>query len=216
MASAIQDLEVSVSGCCLVIKNVNVANPNVDEKYMLANITRVVPVTSLGFGTRNASTNQRKHSGAQYDDLLKLSIRFNDGSPELEFQIQRVSNQAGWTADKAGLQQASDDICQWIEDCHSGGGGAAGGATEATLAAYTALYSGEDTPGGQDLAGNIINLAAATYSSFTIVIEAGTATFGGLTYNVGTYDFPARPFRTVAASTIDGTNVTVGKIITMG
>lgn len=178
MASAIQDLEVSVSGCCLVVRNVNPTTPNVTEIYNLTNIVRVVPTTNLGFGTRNTSTNQRKHRGAQYDDLLKITIQFTDGSPDFEFQIQRVSNQVTWTADVAGVQQAVDDICQWITDCHSGGGGA-GGATEATLAAYTALFSGEDTPGGQDLAGNIINLAAATYSSFSIVIEEGTATFGG-------------------------------------
>jgi len=210
---AVRSLEVSVSGCCIVTRNVNLVDPNITSIYNLMNVKGVVPVHEIGYATRNANTNQRRIP-YDFDDKLMAVVDFIGDTPPLEIEIQRVSNQPGWTADKAGLQQAVDDICSWITSCSSGGSGS-GGATEATLAAYAALFSGEDTPGGQDLAGVTVNLSAGTYSSFTIIIEAGTADFGGLTYNPGTYSFPARPFKTVAASSIDGTSCTVGKIITM-
>ena len=64
-----------------------------------------------------------------YTDLLLLTVEFTSREADLTFDLASVTNQAGWTLNKAGCIQAEADIRGWAAS--SGGGG--GDATEATL-----------------------------------------------------------------------------------
>lgn len=55
-----------------------------------------------------------------YPSMLKVDIYFHDVNMQrLSFDIQSIANQAGWTADLAGLTQAIDDINGWITTANS-------------------------------------------------------------------------------------------------
>ncbi len=52
-----------------------------------------------------------------YDTMLVISIQHKGGGDRIlktDFDIQQVQNQAGWTADQAGLNQAASDIAGWL------------------------------------------------------------------------------------------------------
>ena len=69
------------------------------------NIVTVVSVALKNLQTIN--------SAAPRDEEYMIYINLADGLNE-KFDIQDVTNQAGWTHDDAGLQQAASDIAQAI------------------------------------------------------------------------------------------------------
>ena len=93
-------------------------------------VKQVTGFIQLGFGTRD-STNLRKNP-VRETDTINLVISFHDenNTSPIQYDIQYVNNQAGWTADLAGLQQAIDDVNSWCGDSSSPPGGLA---TESTL-----------------------------------------------------------------------------------
>jgi hypothetical protein len=113
-------------------------------------VCAVVSITSgpgdiVGFASRDAVTNQRRHK-FKYDDMLRIIIEFQGaGQSKMDFNIQDVTNQPGWTPDPAGLAQALVDINAWVATCSDGSGGPGSGATEATLQALlTATQAHQD------------------------------------------------------------------------
>lgn len=67
-------------------------------------------------GKVEASTPHRH----KYPSRLAVIIETHgDDQPNIEFDIQDVTNQAGWTANQAGLLQAVTDISTWLQ---TGGG----------------------------------------------------------------------------------------------
>lgn len=42
-----------------------------------------------------------------------LCVQILSLNSELSFPLSDITNQAGWTADQAGLNQATLDICSW-------------------------------------------------------------------------------------------------------
>lgn len=49
----------------------------------------------------------------RFDDIIMVRIAISDGT-HFEFDLQEVTNQAGWTHDLAGQQQCVDDINTWL------------------------------------------------------------------------------------------------------
>lgn len=65
-----------------------------------------------------------------YTDLIELTIDFVDQTyPALTFDIQDITNQAGWTANQAGLDAATADINSWITSATGGGSSTPGSVT---------------------------------------------------------------------------------------
>jgi len=130
MASSIKNIEISKVGATIEMLVVNAVKPNVPECYALTGIKSVVPTYNLGIG-RNGIVNPTTYP---FTDQLMITVNFHNehANPPIVFDIQTVSNQAGWTPNTAGLLQAKIDICGWITSVAPGGGGGAL-ATEATL-----------------------------------------------------------------------------------
>jgi len=134
MASKTQTLEIESSGAFLRTRMTQGATGDVGqwEYYRLCSITSITGNPEAGFAAL-LPTNQKRNPYA-YEDMLKVVIEF-DGThqPDLVFDVQDVSNQAGWTADETGLAQALTDIKGWVDACCCASGGGGGGeATETT------------------------------------------------------------------------------------
>ncbi len=114
---SLKQIEISLVDCCIAIRNVNPTLANSLEYYNIANIKSVVPIFVPGFGVRQADNN-RLHP-YPFDDKIEIEINFiaESQAPPINFDIQAISNQVGWTADQAGLDQALSDICGWICTC---------------------------------------------------------------------------------------------------
>ncbi|PHS05101.1 MAG: hypothetical protein COA88_12835 [Kordia sp.] len=183
---SIKQVDISLVGCCIQVKNVNPNNSY--ENYNLLNVKSVVPTFLSGYGTRSASTNQRKNP-YHHDDKIILAITFigESGEPSLQFDIQDVSNQPGWTANIAGLDQATADVCSWIAACIAAGGGGGGDATEATLSSLEQKTAGSLVNVDHDqvviayvVAGNGIGeILTATYKLATVTVATLTNTYDG-------------------------------------
>lgn len=141
-----KQINIDFVGCCLEVETIDALNPNVPERYFAHAIKSVVPLYQAGIGARQPD-NQRQTT-YPYDDRKQIVINFFDenGTSPLTIDLEAVANQAGWTLDLAGLNQACVDICTWITNCISASGGGGGGlATEATLSAVlTAVQNHQD------------------------------------------------------------------------
>ena len=123
-----QTLEVALSGGSIAIRMTNGAVGAVGqwEYYPLCNVISITGNPQLGYAVRNAQ-NQLSHR-YPHDDMLQVVVELKgEQQVPIRFDIQDVTNQAGWTADPAGLAQAILDIKTWVEDCCCGAG--SGGAT---------------------------------------------------------------------------------------
>lgn len=87
---------------------------NVAQYHKLSGIKSIVPVIQIG--VRSVQSDGSLTNTYPYEDKIQVIINFtdeNESSP-IKFDVQDVSNQAGWTADKAGLDQAVADINGWV------------------------------------------------------------------------------------------------------
>ena len=122
-----QSLEVSLIGNSIAQRHSD-TDKGVVGQWEYNPVCAVVSITSgpgdiVGFATRDVVTNQRRHK-FKYDDMLRIIIEFEGaGQSKMDFNIQDVTNQAGWTPDPAGLAQALLDINGWVALCAGGGGG---------------------------------------------------------------------------------------------
>lgn len=92
-------------------------------------VCRIVSITGnvqIGFGARDPQTNQQKNR-YRFVDMLRVIVEL-DGQhqPDIDFDLNQVTNQAGWTLDEAGVNQAIADINAWAALC----GGVAGDGTD--------------------------------------------------------------------------------------
>lgn len=114
-----------------------------------------------------------------YPSMLKVDIYFHDVNMQrLSFDIQSIANQAGWTANLAGLNQAIDDINGWITTANSIS--TTGLATEATLQTVATNTTGvARTPGiirPNNVIGNLNTVAATFYSVSIANVGAANGT----------------------------------------
>lgn len=85
------------------------------QYYPVCSIKGIIATYQPGWGTRDAQ-NQRKNP-YDFTDMLKVTIYLEGHAKEVSFDIQQVTNQAGWTANLAGLKQAISDIKDWAAEC---------------------------------------------------------------------------------------------------
>ena len=105
--AANNQIEVTLSGDFLVIKNATVANA-VEESYLLKSIINVNKRY-----TDYTALNAYQPGRHEYDEAFVVEFDFQEAPTDLisiRFDIQNVTNQAGWTSDLAGLAQAVTDI----------------------------------------------------------------------------------------------------------
>ncbi len=187
---SLKQIEIDVADCCIRVRNVKTpANPY--EYYALEGIKSVTASFQPGYAPRDPVTNQLERAYF-HTDLIVISINFHNEheNPSLRFDIQDVSNQAGWTADLAGLNQATADVCDWITACNaSAGGGGAGLATETTLALIEDRISGSLTPFEYDeLTITYVAAGNGIGEIDTVVYELLASTVGTLTMSYDASD----------------------------
>lgn len=109
-------LEISVVGTSLALTYSDFSGQKLPtEYYPICGIKSIKGVPVIGHGTRD-SQNQRKNS-YPFDDMLQVIIEMDKKENSIIFDIQSVTNQAGWTPNLAGLIQATTDINTWAGDC---------------------------------------------------------------------------------------------------
>lgn len=106
----------------------------------------------------------------EFDEIFEVVIRIKDVPTLLKFDIQNVTNQAGWTLNQAGLTQAVDDIKAFSA---SGGAGDASAANQATQIAnqVTAIAHLADIEAAVEGSGSAA-LANVTSSITSITLQA--------------------------------------------
>jgi hypothetical protein len=129
--------------------------------YPVANIRSVEHQIQIGFNPVQADNNRLMNY--PYTDKLLIMMNFVEGVATIEyFDIQDVDNQAGWTADAAGLTQALADINGWLVN-----------------SAPSILPTGASTEAKQDdqitLSNSIINDYLNPINSTIATIESNTA-----------------------------------------
>ncbi len=111
MASSIKTITIDKVGNNIEILVNNPSNPNTPEVYPVSKIIGVSSVKNIGIG-RNGIDNPTTYP---FTDMLVVIMSLSgDDSTDIRFDIQTVSNQVGWTANFAGLQQAITDIKGWL------------------------------------------------------------------------------------------------------
>lgn len=80
---------------------------NATELIPKINITGVFPIKINSRAVGNTDWPYR------FDDIIMVDVRMTDGN-HFNFDIQEVTNQAGWTSDLSGQQQCISDINTWL------------------------------------------------------------------------------------------------------
>lgn len=107
MQSAKTQKTVDIDGLDIKILGVSSAS-NIPEFHSLCRIERVIGVVS-----------PTPAGVADYPTAFIVNIEYSDGK-RVEFDIQDVTNQPGWSANVAGLTQAVNDIKAWkVTACQS-------------------------------------------------------------------------------------------------
>lgn len=155
--AANNQIEVTIANGYLTIKNVT--NPNASiENYDLSKVTSVNEYYQ-DYTAINAYQNGRH----EYDEEFSVLIDLEENPESLikiQFDIQNVTNQAGWTIDRAGLAQATADIIAAVSAVVGGGGGST---------SYTSLGTGRKVVA---TAGTAETLVAASTPSLLVTITA--------------------------------------------
>lgn len=116
--AANNQIEVTLSGQFLTIKNSTAPN-TVEETYLLSSIIGVNKRY-----TNYTALNAYQPGRHEYNEAFVVEFDFQEAPTDLvqiKFDIQNVTNQAGWTANTAGLNQAITDIKAAITTAASSG-----------------------------------------------------------------------------------------------
>jgi len=93
------------------------------EYHPICQVVSITGQVQIGFGARDPQTLQRKNR-YRWDDLLRIIVETNgEQQPYVDFDLNQVTNQPGWTKDQAGVQQAIADINTWVAACQAGADG---------------------------------------------------------------------------------------------
>ena len=164
-------IEVTIVDGFLNVKNIT--NPDASiESYNLAFVTSVNEYYQ-NYAALNAYSPGRFPNAEEFTVIVSIEENPTD-LVELQFDIQNVTNQAGWTIDRAGLAQAVADVKAAAASAIGGGGSGS--------SPYTAIGDGRKVVA---LAGTAEALGVSTViKSVTIqaelnntgVIAAGSST----------------------------------------
>jgi len=145
--------------------------------YPIGNVRSVTSDAQMDFNAVQ-SDNNRPHNYPYTDKLMVIMDFSAENQTKEYFDLQDVTNQPGWTADLAGLNQALEDINGWLVQ---------------TVSVTTTPASVETSiPDVIDLSGESFpyTFPADTYTSATIVVpDSETIEFNGLTLDAGQYGF---------------------------
>lgn len=115
MASTI---EIQLVGSSIGVRNTTDGKIGSWEYYPVSNVVGVTGTYTAGI---------KASSGLTYPfaDMCIINIDLSEANTkQVVFDVQRVTNQAGWTANLAGVNQALADINTWINTVASPSGGA--------------------------------------------------------------------------------------------
>ena len=134
-------------------------------------VKQIHGVIKTGFGTRD-STNLRKNP-VREDNTISLIISFHDenNTSPIDYDIQYVNNQPGWTPNLAGLNQAISDVTSWC----SGSG--------SILGLPTGIE--ENTSTTQNNFPGAIGSTVLNSKSFSILFEGANGALDGIVMNSG-------------------------------
>jgi hypothetical protein len=165
------NIEVTIADGFITIKNTN--NPSASiEKYNLLNVTSINEYYQ-DYTALNAYQpgSKRYEFNEEFSVLLDIEENPTD-LVKIQFDIQNVTNQAGWTADRAGLAQAIADIQAGVASV-SGGGGAAT-PTGYTSGSKTVAVVG--TPEALAASTTVTKVDVTALSTNTMTLVVGDAT----------------------------------------
>jgi len=108
---ALLQKNISLIGASIAIETI--VSPAIPNEYY--------PISAIRSVNATYSQNLQAVGGVYpYPSMLMVDIYFFDPNMQrLSFDIQSIANQAGWTANLAGLNQAMIDINGWITTANS-------------------------------------------------------------------------------------------------
>lgn len=163
-------IEVTIAGGFITIKNTN--NPNASiEKYNLFH------TTSLNEYYQDYTALNAYQPGSkryEYNEEFTVILDIEENPTDLvkiQFDVKNVTNQAGWTADRAGLAQAITDIQTGVAAASGGGATVPTGYTSGskTIAAV-------GTPEALAASTAITKVDVTALNTNTLAIAVGDAT----------------------------------------
>lgn len=175
------------------IRIVNAANQEPWTYIQASAVKSVVGVEDPGFGTRDASTLQRKNP-VRHTDKREFIVNFHDEneSAPLRYNIEDVDNQPTWTNDAAGLEQAIADISSWCAGSAGVSGALSGNVESPRTDQNTTAGATSTTPGGAKAFSILFEGTGGTLA--TIPVDSGysiaKAASLGNTLDTQTYTVP--------------------------
>jgi predicted homoserine dehydrogenase-like protein len=100
--------QIVLGATSLEITREPIAN-NPTELIPYTHIVGVVPVLINSKSQYTAEDQAQGNWKYRFDDMVKVDIKIADGT-NFMFELQEITNQAGWTANLAGQQQCVADI----------------------------------------------------------------------------------------------------------
>jgi hypothetical protein len=180
---ALLQKNISLVGTSIAIETI--VSPAIPNEYY--------PVSAIRSVNATYSPSLQPVGGVYpYPSMFKVDIYFHDVNMQrLSFDIQSIANQAGWTANLAGLNQAIDDINGWITSANSIT--AIGLATEATLQNIETNTTGvARTPNFLRPTGVLGTVTSGAFSMSFASVGTANATVGGMVLKPGeTINFDA-------------------------
>lgn len=164
-------IEVTIANGFLTVENTT--NPNASiENYNLAAVTSVNEYYQ-DYTALNAYSPGRFPNAEEFTVVIDIEENPTD-LVKLEFDIQNVTNQAGWTIDRPGLLQAVEDIKAAVSSSSGGGGGStiystiANGNTLVATAGTAEPLVGSSTPS------KLVVITALASNTDTIVLGSAS------------------------------------------
>jgi hypothetical protein len=115
MASTI---EIQLVGSSIGVRNTTDGKVGSWEYYPVSSVNGVTGTYNPGAGASSGLT-------YPFTDMCMIDIDLSEANTkQIKFDVQRVTNQPGWTADLAGVNQALLDINGWIDSVASLSGSA--------------------------------------------------------------------------------------------
>jgi len=175
---ALLEKNISLIGASIAIETI--VTPAIPNEYY--------PISAIRSVNATYSPSLQAVGGVYpYPSMLMIDIYFFDPSMQrLSFDIQSIANQAGWTANLAGLNQAMVDINGWITTANSLA--PSGSATSANqvleIAALNSIKDNTNDALGGEGTEYIFGTGAVTGKTYRYLVVNADATFTTLTGSV--------------------------------
>lgn len=172
MASTI---EIQLVGSSIGVRNTTDGVAGSWEYYPVSSVNGVT-------GTFKSGANVSSGSTYPFTNMCMINIDFSEANTKvLKFDVQRVTNQPGWLATLAGVNQALADINTWINTVTSPSGSATAANQVLEIAELDAIKDNtSDALGGQGTE-YIFGTTVVTGKVYKYLVVNADATFTTLT-----------------------------------